>query len=574
MRLLKGKFLMVWLLAYFSGFACKTANHSSELSQGFSGVSCEKGVDILPFLKKRYACTSQNFRDDKRHLYRPLPCNQITLVHHPENITDNHKASIAWLSSQPEFTLQEARRTLSNPGQPASVFSASPIADHKVHKQLVEMIDNAKETIFFDMFLLGGYWGADVARHLVLAAERGVDVLVLRDTENPFGFAAEILPLWQALKEYKSTSDKGSFVVLRSEIHKRPSGLPFGAGRFLKPFLVNVNDKGTTPLLQSDHSKLLIVDGLSKTPSMFIGSKNMADHGSGINFDESVFLKGPTAGLTQLAYLRDLELAYSLAEKEKSLAADGMKTLSSWIERIKALKGASSHIVEGYADGLAAQLVENNADDSIRNAETTFLRLINTSSKEVGFYSMGLIPFGGNLADAIVDAQRRGVNIRAILDPLTGELSGKLLRRALIKRGLAEATVDRMIRWRVVRDGWVAEESPTGIVIRQQQHTKTLIADDRVQLGSVNFDMMTFGGAFRETSLVVHGGEVVSDAKRNFEALFSDPTLTITYAEAFPDEKTSLKQEALARAVDAYQKLSALVKANVDSSKLGSDSCY
>ena len=76
--------------------------------------------------------------------------------------------------------------------------------DRGVYHQVRRLIDSANETIFIDMFALGGVIGVSLAKHLLsrLQENKNLKVFILRDTVNHFGGIAEQMPVYNFLLAY------------------------------------------------------------------------------------------------------------------------------------------------------------------------------------------------------------------------------------------------------------------------------------------------------------------------------------------------------------------------------------
>lgn len=336
-----------------------------------------------------------------------------------------------------------------------------------------------------------------------------------------------------------------------------------------------MSDGNTSPLLQSDHSKILIADGLSLSPRMLIGSKNLSDHASGMNFDEAVVVSGPAATIAQLRYQGDIVAALLQAYDESSLDTKQVAEVKWWISEIKRTSSQKEILVNGHIEDAKVQYAENNANDSVRNAEMTLLQAIEKSRESVEFYAMGMIPFGIDFVNAVARAINRGVKVRALLDPRTGELSGRLFIAQLVRLGAIASRTDSAFRWRTLLPAVAAETTKTGMPVSQQQHTKTVIIDgNAVYIGSVNFDMFTFASTFREASVLVEDRETAQNALSRFNRIFSTGTASMDYITAHGKILPSEKEKLLRTIGETYQGIWGVTRGRINLDKFTKKHCY
>jgi phosphatidylserine/phosphatidylglycerophosphate/cardiolipin synthase-like enzyme len=296
---------------------------------------------------------------------------------------------------------------------------------------------------------------------------------------------------------------------------------------------------------KSDHSKIVIADAFTQRPSMWVASKNPTDNNL-LNYDEGMVVKGPAAALAQLAFGPDLRLAAEQTlkvEKYKGRATDRSRgVVTKWLGEMQRLSDGSQGAIACApppAPGEAAQNVdirwaENNGDDSVRNVEHTVLQLIRGAKKNVRMYNM--LAYNPGVAEAFADAIARlgSENVKMIIDQaLTftpNLIFHEMVGAARVHLNKTTPDVDAQarlnswdnsFRWRVGLkskrfDAPAQEGAYKRIDIDQQQHSKTIIIDDEtIFLGSANFDLITFGGSFREFSIAARTQQ--GDAKAREE---------------------------------------------------------
>ena len=461
-----------------------------------------------------------------------IPGNRVRSFAHADLPTENHSAILRWLRETSEFALESIRAVFAAPEVTHSWEVNNPILEQPIASDLRETIRSAEDTLFVDIFLMGGTWGLDIAKELLLATERGVKVVVVRDTDNEFSSGFEMVPLWSALEEESYQNE--NLTVLRSDIHQRPSGLPFGLDyitQLIEPWV----DMPLSLAAKSDHSKVVIADGLSPNPSMWIGSKNTVDSGGSYFFDEVMHIDGPAAAAAQVSYLEDITLAHDLALKERrNGGTPGDAWLTGFVEQLRRRRSGQERTWVQPVGGASVQVIENNADDSVRNVESSVLALLESAETSIDMYQF--LAYSPSVAKALARAIKRGVRVRILMDSIEKKVPlNNMLAILMQDHGVTQSEIASCIRWRNQLPGGTqvdhGEEHP---IEPQQQHTKTIIVDGEVTLaGSANFDIASLSGAFRELSVAVRDQQTASESISRFNAIFESDEHSAPYESAF-----------------------------------------
>ena len=442
--------------------------------------------------------TTVNHPERKRDINPFIPGNSVKMLAHASDINETHAGIIRWLKETEYFTAENIDALIANPGVEHPWEIDNPVISQPIATDLRETIRGAKETLFVDIFLMGGTWGMDIAKELLLASERGVKVVLVRDTDNKFSSGFEMEPLWDALEAH--SYDNPNLTVMRSQINQRPSGLPFGLDNITKLF-ADFFDLPLSLAAKSDHSKVVIADGLTAKPSMWVGSKNTVDSGGSFFFDEVFHIDGPAAAASQLSFLEDIREARALAVKE---GRNGGQPSDVWvdglIERMERRKSGIEPTVVHVAGDASVQIVENNADDSVRNAEASILALLEGAETSIDMYQF--LAYSPSIAEALARAIHRGVEVRILMDSVGKKVEmNNLLAVLMNEHGVSQSQIDSMIRWRSQLPG--GSQIDNGVenpIEDQQQHTKTIIVDrKRTLAGSTNFDIASLSGAFESS---------------------------------------------------------------------------
>lgn len=582
--------MVLGAVVWQQGCQQRTYNAATRSSAGSPPAQCtaQKSVKIADYAGIKLNCYQPkggylglgNKYDAKKDLAPWVPGNAITFYSHASTDAgfDYEKAFEAIAKKnyfEPDLAKTLVAHALSGADNTHPTLADHPALNSPLHKGLLDVIHGAKKTLFLDIMLFGGAWGTEIVREMMKVRKNnpGLEIVFLRDNVNVFGFSTELDPLWNALVEFdEKNSDLkglGAVVALNADIDtKLPKGLPAKMGEFTSKFAYNAWVKdfvaNKLPRLhlagKSDHSKIVIADAFTPQPAMWVASKNPTDNNL-LNFDEGVVVKGPAAALAQMAFGPDLRLAAKQTEQggryENKTTARGRTVVANWLREMERLADPSQNAVACAppppagepAQNVDIRIAENNGDDSVRNVEHTVLQLIRSAKKNVRMYNM--LAYNPAMAEAYADAIARlgSENVKMIIDQaltftpnlIFHEMVGAA--RVWINQTTTDSeqrnrlnSWDNSFRWRV---GLKAKhfEAPAEkgaykrIDIDQQQHSKTIIIDDEILfVGSANFDLITFGGSFREFSVAARTKETdvkarqeVAKAVQVFERIWNNP---------------------------------------------------
>lgn len=519
-----------------AAFEAKSTRLSATVES--SGSTRSKTVDITPLLGTRPVDSEI---ESKRALNHWVPGNKVSVISHSADLQADNSEMINWLKETDYFTPEAIAQVIANPEATHAWEANNPILNQPIAESLRDTIRSAEETLYIDIFLMGGTWGLDIAKELLLASERGVKAVLVRDTENRFSSGFEMDPLWDALEKHSHQND--NLTVMRAQIKNRPSGLPFGLDQITSIF----DDLIDAPLsleAKSDHSKIVIADGLSRKPQMWVGSKNTVDSGGSFFYDEVMHVEGPAAAASFISYLPDMELAHQLALDEKvnnSKPADGWFT--TMVETMRNRRDGTERTVCDAVGSASVLIAENNADDSIRNIEHTVLSLIESATDSIDMYQF--LAYSPEIGRALAAAVKRGVEVRILMDSVGQKVAmNATLGYFMDDAGLTKEQVESMIRWRAQLPGGTQIDGDTENPIEpQQQHVKTIIVDEEIVFGgSTNFDIASLAGAFREFSIAVKDKQAAGESHENFNAIFSSETNSAPYESLTPQNPSWLEQ--------------------------------
>ncbi|MDE3269219.1 MAG: hypothetical protein OYH77_02930, partial [Pseudomonadota bacterium] len=182
-----------------------------------------------------------------------------------------------------------------------------------VYAEAARLIRAAEQTVFIDMFALGGVVGIGFAKLILaqLEAKPQLKVFILRDVVNHFGSLEEQVPVFNYLLAY-SYLFPHRLIISEAHIYDHISGLPHYLAAIINDDLISNSGIQDTLNLAvqavSDHSKLLVVDGKGKYPKALISSKNWGDQTGAIFFDDGILVEGAAAAVVQDDFYHDMRL--------------------------------------------------------------------------------------------------------------------------------------------------------------------------------------------------------------------------------------------------------------------------
>lgn len=532
--------------------------------------SCADAIDVAPYINPQFQCLQEGLwreesEERKRYLAPTIPCNKVRRIDSGSDMFGETDAeagirnstffkTFKWLGAADRFDLARGP-------DPFLVWEGfhdpeNPILQGAIARTMHEMIAEAQESVFLDMFLLGGSWGVEITRDLIRAAQRGVKVVLIHDTESVFAVGNEITPLWDRLLELSAI--EANFVALEANLDTpaRVSSVPFG----IQGLLVQLAKADKPPVSaegRSDHSKILIVDAVygespsefvdRLTPKALVTSRNAVDSAGAYYFDESVLIEGPAAVASLLHYRSDIYWAWERAQSKNPTLynEDDRVLMDSLLDRTGVMERGPL-LVKSQGDS-GVEAVQVSANDEVRNLDSGILRRIADARQSIDLY--GKISYNWPLAIALKEAMARGVKVRMIFDQqfpdnalLNASLpymmmkaprrlpSGRKTEKMVDGSGRELKEEDLPVRWHLpFRPGYLFEgEDRTPLA--QEIHAKTIIVDGQYTLfGSTNFDSLSWAGGFREYSVWIDDKAIASEARNTFTRIYNHPLLTISH---------------------------------------------
>lgn len=442
--------------------------------------------------------------------------------------------------------------------------------------ETIQAMNRAEDTIFVDIFFLGGTTGASLAKHLIklLKEKPKLKALILRDQINHFGHVKSMMPVFNFLLAY-SLKNPSRLVILPADITAHKSGLP----GFIAPLITDdlLTKTGIQDHLKlygaakSDHSKVFVVDG--KVPSSaqaLVGSKNLTDASGPFCYDEVVSVYGPAAAIVLDDFYLDMKYAlekvdyrakpYNLSDDYPSyveyLAKEGWsKELYNprqskaemianilrpfdLLDRDANMKAQRSSVQVASRGSAVVRSGMTNVDSTRANLVDQVIQAIKFAQNKI--FIKDQFMFDRNIIMALIEAKKRAategrvLDVKILLEPLAIAKPMGMPNLLYLDR-LKEAGVE--IKWmqtypfKPFVNGQHLQMTPDEIHglhdISQELHQKTMSVDGKfVIAGSANKDQTTMYGAFREAQLDVYDVEATRTHDDVFYEYWNNPELS------------------------------------------------
>ncbi len=283
---------------------------------------------------------------------------------------------------------------------------------HKnIYGTVFSAIEKAQESIFIDVFFLGGSVGASLAKHLIEQVQKkpNLTIYILNDRFNPLSYESEMAPVYNYLRAYSEKFPSDRLVIMTPRIDLKRTAFPPLADEIindqtLKYILSDISQTQLKkqlefyPKAKSDHSKVIVIDGKNKTSGVaFVGSKNYTDSSGAIAYDEITQIQGPAVPIILDSYYYDLteallELQKKSAEHFAAISkARGISTSDLQLsvrQLLTALDvqnrtGTKPDLNWPVAGAATLSIGENNVYGTIRSALPQDISLINSAEKQI-----------------------------------------------------------------------------------------------------------------------------------------------------------------------------------------------
>jgi phosphatidylserine/phosphatidylglycerophosphate/cardiolipin synthase-like enzyme len=470
-----------------------------------------------------------------------------------------------------------------------SHYSLGPISTgtQGMFQRVLEQIDNAKESVFVDIFWMGGTIGVQLAKTLMKKTIENPEfkVVIISDEENNFDYGVQLNVAYNYMRAYSEKFPNKYFYILPANIDLKRTALPEFVDLLFTNSTINLAKKNSqldsiyaadkfNLIGKSDHTKVVIVDG--KNPNIgtaFVGSKNWTDSSGGIATDEIAEINGPAVASILNHFYYDVLEAF-LQEDKKSgyvkmqidakLAGENVKSVHNGIqmllEPIDILQRWSNTPVElvkiPYVEKGTA--IISTAQNNIYGTETSTLdqniQVILQAREQIIIDDQFL--YDPYIAQALKAAIKlHGVKVYIMLESLTGtdpnvvmgHVPNNLFLPELVALG-AEA------KWKKVPDSVIKAienvKTKYGETLAPEFHLKSITVDGirahetdicnsesaslkhhktlpALITGSANKDVMTMTGGFREYQVLVYSEDAVIRHDCIFWSRWNNPSESV-----------------------------------------------
>ena len=391
--------------------------------------------------------------------------------------------------------------------------------------EIKKAVLKAEDTIFIDIFFLGGQMGVTMAKTLIKQLEQrpNLKIFILRDNINHLTYEKDMKPVFNYLLAY-SLKHPSRLIISPSHINSHKSGLPSYLSSSVNDSwleLAGINTsmrESRSPIhlgIKSDHSKVLVIDAKGQNPIAFVGSKNWVNSSGAICYDDVGMISGPAALVVQDDYYYDMfyALRYEIKEKVVDLwAKDGwakefynasqpitqkiinvLKPFDLLNRNERGEADTSQKVITPMKGNALLRTGMNNVDSTVMSALDQNIQAILFAKNRI--YINDQYVFDRNIINALLIAKKRNpaLEIKLILEPiLASPIPG--MPNLLYADVLTKAGIQIKFKKKTTGDS----------DIEQEYHMKTISTDGQfVIVGSANKDFNTMFGSFREEQLDV-----------------------------------------------------------------------
>ncbi len=453
-----------------------------------------------------------------------------------------------------------------------------------IYGAVFSAIDKAKESIFIDVFFLGGSVGATLAKQLIEKVQKNpeLSVFIINDRFNPLSYDNEMAPVYNYLRAYAEKFPSRRFVVMTPRIDLKRTAFPPLAEDIINDQTLNYilseysqselkKQLDFYPKAKSDHSKVIVVDGKNKNFGIaFVGSKNYTDSSGAIAYDEVTQIQGPAVPIILDSYYYDLSEAllelqrqapeYFLALTATSSNGNVVTSVRNLLSAFDVMNRSGQNVKPDLnwtlAGNTTLSIGQNNVYGTIRSALPQDISLINSAEKQIIINDQFL--YDPLIIRALLEKIQKNQQLKVyiLLAALEDELdpTKKFAHIPNISYiDSLKATGQVFAKWKKVPDKDVAAlkevNQKYGVKLAPEYHLKTISIDgvsaDMKDLcidaqknlialnnsmtkvpalvsGSANKDVLTMTGGFREFQVVVYDRSVTIAHDCQFWQRFSD----------------------------------------------------
>lgn len=454
-----------------------------------------------------------------------------------------------------------------------------------IYGEILQSIRNAKESVFIDIFWMGGSIGMNLAKELFKKVIDNPDftVVVISDRENKFQYGLELDMVYHYMRAFSEKFTDKNFYVTPANISLKRTALPEFIDLLITNNTVNnlhsqdnikeiLNKDGFNLLAKSDHTKVVITDGKNPENGIaFVGSKNWTDSSGGVNYDEVAAIHGPATALILNSFYYDALEAFDLdldarlggsmvnnhitakfPGMQKRKAAEKLLAPIDVIHRSSSMSYNVPYVAKGDATIAPAQ---NNIYGTEMSAVEQNIQMILNAKHQVVIDDQFL--YDPRVIAALkVAKQQHGVNVYVMMESLiytTQEgQSGTHIPNILFVPELVELGIQ--VKWQITPPEILAailEDNARhpNQMITATFHLKSLTVDGVLEknadscnsesgwidetdsvpalvTGSANKDVMTMSGGFREYQVAIFDKKTVALHDCTFWSRWNSDTVT------------------------------------------------
>lgn len=462
---------------------------------------------------------------------------------------------------------------------------------NNIYSKVLSSIEDAKESIFIDVFWIGGSIGVVLAKALLrkVRDNKNFKVYIITDDKNKFSYGPELDPVYNYLRAFAERFPEYGLYIAPAQIELKRTALPEFVDLFFTDNVVaNVHSRsafqsflersGIQLLGKSDHSKVFVVDGLNeKSGVAFVGSKNWTDSSGGVAIDEVAEIRGPAVPVILNAFYYDVYEAFLLDQqsgrqlvplhsKERGYPhlqhENNIKKLLSGMDVLERFKGGDKFLlsktmpIEKIALGTdQISPAQNNVYGTEVSAIEQNIQLILAAKTQIIIDDQFL--YDPRVFEALkIALHSHQVNVFIVLHPLTtpgktdthwAHIPNNLFIPTLVDLGAK-------VKWKIfdknqetaildVKNRFGFEVSPEfhpksfsidGVLFKD----RSLVCDQKQDFdrkgripslvtGSANKDILTMSGGFREFQVQIVGDSAVIAHDCRFWVRWDDPYDTV-----------------------------------------------
>ena len=253
------------------------------------------------------------------------------------------------------------------------------IDQQEIYPRALEMINRAKKSICFNIFLWGGEIGEQILSALLAAQERGVRVRIMTAPGSGFGFLAVLQKITDLY--YGKDPEKPYAPVVDKAIE---------AGLDVVSYPVKkLNGKA---FVKADHNKVLSIDGIEA----LTGGMNFADVIS-TNHDTMVWIHGPAVKELERIFEDNWRLC-----KGEEIESFPTKGPNKWMN-YDTTGIVDSNVVVTYSNAFI-NATRGLVEEGIDNAKFKIRIMMFTFTDDA-------------VVEKVIAAHERGVDVEVLLDP-------------------------------------------------------------------------------------------------------------------------------------------------------------